>query len=276
MTSSLPDTPGTRACIAAAHAAWPGVTIADADYVRELIHRLPPGADVDAGLASLHATDLYLALGCARGDAAAVAAFEAHYVRIMKIALRKLGVRESLGEELVQELRCQLFVGRDDAGPTIASYAGTGALSGWVRSIAIHAAFKVLRRERNVAPEDEAEAILERLPQEGDMVRSQLGQLFSTEFRESFAEAMASLEPRERNLLRQHFIDDLNIDEIGGLYGVHRATAARWLAKVRHKVLVATQRSLRRRLDMTPAELESLMIGLQSRLDITIRRHLAA
>ena len=269
-------TPTLRASIADARAALPAVMLADEAFVRHLIDKLPPGADVTASLPTLHTTDLYLALACLRGDAAAVAIFEARYVRIMQIAIRKLGVRSSVVEELVQELRCQLLVGRDERGPSLASYAGTGELSGWVRSIAIHAAFKVLRRERNITAIDECDALLEQLPQDGDLVRSQLARSFSTEFRESFAEAMAVLQPRERNLLRQHFLDGLNIDQIGGLYQVHRATAARWLAKIRHKVLVATQRSLRRRLDVTPAELESLMIGLQSRLDISIRRHLAA
>ena len=63
-----------------------------------------------------------------------------------------------------------------------------------------------------------------------------LKQHYREAFRAAFASAMTSLSSEERVLLRQHFIDGLNIDEIAALHHIHRATAARWLAQARETI----------------------------------------
>ena len=52
-------------------------------------------------------------------------------------------------------------------------------------------------------------------------------------FTAALREAAAALEPRLRAVLAMHFTEDLSIDQIGAVYAVHRATAARWVQRAR-------------------------------------------
>jgi len=54
--------------------------------------------------------------------------------------------------------------------------------------------------------------------------------------------------PRERNLLRYQVLDRLGIDHIGALHGVHRVTAARWIAHARRALIEGVRRRLQDRL----------------------------
>jgi RNA polymerase sigma-70 factor len=56
-------------------------------------------------------------------------------------------------------------------------------------------------------------------------------------FREALQEALAMLTAREKTLLRLHFLDGMNIDALGTVFQVHRATVARWLVSIRTRVL---------------------------------------
>ena len=48
-----------------------------------------------------------------------------------------------------------------------------------------------------------------------------------THFKASFAEAVAALDSADRLLLKQHLVERLTIDQLGALYHLHRASAAR-------------------------------------------------
>jgi RNA polymerase sigma factor (sigma-70 family) len=71
-----------------------------------------------------------------------------------------------------------------------------------------------------------------------------------SEFRSAVREAFATLSPRQRYLLRLHFIDRLSTAEMGKLYSVDQSTVSRWLRSARQAVFEETKRRLmeRRRL----------------------------
>src|SRR5437773_409477 len=50
------------------------------------------------------------------------------------------------------------------------------------------------------------------------------------DFKEAFGEAMATLDQRQKNVLLMNLVQGLSIDEVGRVYSVHRATAARWVS----------------------------------------------
>jgi RNA polymerase sigma-70 factor (ECF subfamily) len=75
--------------------------------------------------------------------------------------------------------------------------------------------------------------------------------------------------------MRQQCLDGLSIDDLGGLHGVHRATAARWLQKARETLLKETKKNLMKRLGISLAEVDSILRILQSRLDLSLERALA-
>jgi RNA polymerase sigma-70 factor (ECF subfamily) len=58
------------------------------------------------------------------------------------------------------------------------------------------------------------------------------------------------------------------------MYGVNRATAARWLAAAREIVKERTIRQLRARLQLNPRECESLLGLVNSQLEVSVLRHL--
>jgi RNA polymerase sigma-70 factor (ECF subfamily) len=69
-----------------------------------------------------------------------------------------------------------------------------------------------------------------------------------------------------------HFVDGLTIDEIGALYQVHRATAARWISGARNTLLADTRARLTARLALTPSQFDSLMRLVRSELDLSLQR----
>jgi RNA polymerase sigma-70 factor (ECF subfamily) len=122
-------------------------------------------------------------------------------------------------------------------------------------------------------PED---ALLSALPSPlVDPEMALLRQTSRDEFREAFAEAVATLSSRERTLLRQHYVDGLQPGELGPLYGVHRTTALRWLQDASEVLVRATRRRLQARLDASPEDVDSLIRALGSQLDLSLRAYLA-
>jgi RNA polymerase sigma-70 factor (ECF subfamily) len=79
----------------------------------------------------------------------------------------------------------------------------------------------------------------------------------------------------DRGILRLHLLERLNIDEIAALHDVHRATAARWLTRIRHHIGEHTREALRARLRLDASELDSLLRAVDSRLDLSLSRILA-
>jgi RNA polymerase sigma-70 factor (ECF subfamily) len=259
---------------ASARAAWPGASIADEAFAAYVAHRLPPGGGGDA-LAEVHGEDLYLTAACAAGDGGALRAFDAAFSRELDIVLARLGVERTVGDEVRQVLRTKLFVPEPGAPPKIASYSGRGDLRSWVRAAAVRTAIDVVRgthRERPVP-----EVAFEDLPAAADDPElAYLKELYRAEFKDAFAAALASLKSRDRTVLRYKLIDGFGLDQIAAVYGVHRATVARWLAITREELLAHTRRALRARLAVGDPELDSIMRLIDSQLDVSIGGELAA
>jgi RNA polymerase sigma-70 factor (ECF subfamily) len=128
----------------------------------------------------------------------------------------------------------------------------------------------VVRKERHeVAVEDEA---LAALPAAGDVELEFIKRQYRAGFKRAFLEALSSLESREQNLLRQHFLDDLSIDQLGALYRVHRSTVARWIGKAQEVLLTRTKRALMKQMKVSRSECDSIVRIAQSQLHITLRK----
>src|SRR5713101_9795167 len=73
-TEGLEDT--LQALVATGRVAWPEIAIETSAFVQYLADRLDFHGDLEAALQAVRAKDLYLACGCAHGDARAIAVFE--------------------------------------------------------------------------------------------------------------------------------------------------------------------------------------------------------
>src|SRR5260370_36810777 len=141
-TEGMEDT--LRALVATGRAAWPEIAIETSAFVQYLADRLDLHPALEAALQAVRAKDLYLAFGCAQGDARAIAAFERTLLSRIPTFLARLDPSRDLADEVAQELRKELLVpGNASAG--IAVYSGRGDLGGWLRVVSIRTAQPLLR-----------------------------------------------------------------------------------------------------------------------------------
>jgi RNA polymerase sigma-70 factor (ECF subfamily) len=96
-----------------------------------------------------------------------------------------------------------------------------------------------------------------------------------TEFRASLSLALATLDPRERALLRYAIVEALGIATLGRMYGVSRATAASWLQAAREKLELHVTQNLGERLRVSDRSLVSAVRYITSQLDRSLTRALA-
>jgi RNA polymerase sigma-70 factor (ECF subfamily) len=252
---------------AAGRTAWPGVVVATDHIAERLAARLRD--DPETKLDDLHDADLYLAIALAGGDPTAVRAFEDKLVPQIEVALRRMRLGGGTADEVKQALRFDLLVG--DGSPKIADYAGRGELAAWVRISATRKALKVIRRGQREETLDEI--LLEHWPAATpDPRQKHLRSQYTSELKRSIREAFAALEVRQRNLLRQHILDELTIDDLARLYRVHRATCARWLADARADLSRSTRKRLVNALGMRGDEVDSLLRFLDSDIELSISR----
>lgn len=258
--------------VTGARAAWPAIEVAVDVFFAYLAERLPDGE----APAALHVADLFLACGCAHGDAAAIAAFDAQCLSVVDRALPKLGLDAATIDEVKQRLRRSLLVPEHGA-PRIVGFAGRGALRSWVRVLAVHEAWGMLRTTRgHVGLVDAAEDRLIDLASAGASPELEyLKRMYRQDFERAFRAAIQALSARERTLLRQHFLDGVGINELAALYRVHRATIGRWLEHAREAVLATTRQHLMESLDVPRAEIESILRLVLSRIDLNLRPLLA-
>jgi RNA polymerase sigma-70 factor (ECF subfamily) len=97
---------------------------------------------------------------------------------------------------------------------------------------------------------------------------------YRQEFRQAFEATLESLTPREAAVLRLHYLEAMTAEAIATIYRAHVRTVWRWITQCRAKILAETRRLLRKRMAISDPELDSLMVLVQSRLDVSIARFL--
>jgi RNA polymerase sigma-70 factor (ECF subfamily) len=215
----------------------------------------------------IHHEDVVWARALASGTREALDRYERELVPAITAQARKRGCSDDEVAELQQILRARLFVGEGE-GPAIARYEGRSPLRAWVLVAAMREAVR-MRQKSAREPATDFEALVEladreELPSGIDKAR------YRAAFRSAFRTALQALEPRQRNLLRMHLLDELTIDQVGAAQGVHRATAARWLAQARETVSRNVRRELMKQLGSDPFETDDLLRWVQSRIDVSL------
>jgi RNA polymerase sigma-70 factor, ECF subfamily len=260
------------AALAACSEAWPQVTVDARAWVATLAAHAPRPIDPAQPLGGLLVADHYLAFACARGDSAAVAECDAMLVREAGFAAEGTRSHASLRDEATQIVRADMLAPRSDKPPAICNYSGRGALRAWMRvSISRELVRLAKAQSRSVALEDHLIAD----PVFGeDPVLEELKVKYRTELANAFRTALGELPARDRTLLRYQVIDGLTIDELGALFKVHRATAARWLAKIRDDLVDCTRAMMAESLGVDTEEAASIVRLVQSQLDVSVIKHL--
>jgi RNA polymerase sigma-70 factor, ECF subfamily len=251
-------------------AAWPGVDLPCEAFASHLRRCLPGGVDAESALQQMRTNDLYLACACARADPVAVAAFERHCLGVVDEALAAMRLGSSaLVNEVKQRLRVHLLLA-DPGAPGILAFAGRGNLRHWLRVMAVREALALVRvRDRELPADDELleRAVLPAASPELEFLKKH----YQHEFSVALAGAVSALSARDRTLLRQTFVDGLTIDHLGKFYGVHRATAARRLARAQRFLRKELEARLMQRLRIQRRELISILRLVRSGLEVSLR-----
>lgn len=252
--------------------AWPSLTVPSDPWGFALGCA---AAASEGGIDAVEAGDLYLATACMRGVDGAVAAFEGAFGGEVDAALRARDRNDGAAADLRQAARERLFVGRAEGRPKLADYRGTGPLLHWLRVVLVRFRIDAKRRD-------------DRAPKEASLDRSDGGiavedvaddpelAYLKSHYRDlmqgAFADAVASLEPRERLVLRYQLVEHLSTERIGAVFGVHAATARRWAATARERLWKETRAGIMRRLGIRKAEFESIVRLVRSELDVSVAR----
>lgn len=257
--------------IEAAGAALPGVEVDRSQLRREIEARLA-GKDAPK-LGAEMAAEVKLALACARGDAAAIAHFEARYLDVVAPALAHMKLPAATVEDVRAAVRDRLLVAEEGSSARILEYAGHGRLRGLVQVSAVRTAVSVVRktrRESALDDDDRGGGVVREGGPELELVKEQ----YRAAFASAFADAARGLEARDRNLLRLHYLGGVTLEQLAAMYGVHRATVVRWLASARERVFSDTRKRMQGKVG--EAELDEVMALIQSRLDVSVRRLLTS
>jgi RNA polymerase sigma-70 factor (ECF subfamily) len=245
---------------------WPQFTLAPERFTGYLRARLAEGDDG----AALHVGDLYLACACVDGDPRAIALFHEHYLAQLPRLLGRARAEPTALDEVRQLLATRLLVSVDGKPARLDKYSGRGPLATWLRVAATRALSNLRRSRDGRASVEDRSAGEPHVVANADPELALVRRRFGADFHAALATAFASLEPRERNLLRLHLVDRVSIDGLAPIFQVSRATAARHLAAARAALTERTVEQLSGKLRLRRSELESLIRDVRSKLDVSL------
>lgn len=243
--------------VTAAHPRLPDDAAARAQFAQFVASRVPT-----AELETRQLADLYLAWACERGYTTAIQIFERDVVPPLERALATFADRR----DVIQQLRERMLVATPRG---IAAYDGRAPLAVWLRVCATRIGLREQAKAQRTEPLDD-HRLDELAPGVPDPELAYLKRVYGASFREAFDAAVASLEPRERNLLRLSVTDGLGIDQLAKIFHIHRATAARRLRQARETLVLATRDRMRETLALSESELESVMRMIRNLTDFTL------
>ncbi len=218
---------------------WPSIQLSFTEYEQHCRHFL--GEQLPQSVLRPHAADLYLCCACCHQDPLALACLERESSEMVSAAIARISNDQEFVRETLQEFWQKTLLGPDAA---VGEYRGQGPLGAWLRISATRLALD--RRRTVLRQESRREALGETLVAQALGPESTLTQAkFHGPFRDALGHALGALSPKDRNLLRMHLVGQCTIDQIGRAYGVHRATAARWLEQIRHRILHAMRTELK-------------------------------
>lgn len=234
-----------------------------------------PDAAVVARIETLDAAespyleDVVLAFACAEQCPRALQHFERRYGDEFAGALSRLALDRFEIDEVAQIVREKLFVHHPEVPPKILDYAGRGSFAGWLRAVILRVGIDRKRSQikQREQPED-VEPLVDLAVATEDLELESLRAKYNDSFRDAVRDALRALSVDERNTLRLNVVEGLNIEQIGTLYGVHRATVARWIARAKEAIATNTRRLLSERLDLPGSDVDSLVRLFQSHLDV--------
>lgn len=282
-------TPGD-AFATALHARAPEVPVAEASRfggeafaAHPAIRRPSPEAFAAAvaerlgehALTALKAADLLLAQGGVHGDPAALKAFARLAHQRVPRALASMRAPPAMLEEVEERLQEKLIVAQPGKKPRLDDYRGNGSLAAWVGVSAVRIAIELARLKRYQSAVTLDEGNLDAGLTGGNPEFDLLESSNSKRFKEALGAALLELSVEDRSLLRMHLKEGLSIDQLGVMFQIHRATAARRITRTKEVLLERVRGVLAAKFQMSAAEIDSDLRQVEPNLELSLSRLLA-
>jgi RNA polymerase sigma-70 factor (ECF subfamily) len=255
--------------LAEARSAHRDIELSPSVLAAYLAQRVAEGEHPVESLRTMRVADLFLACACSEKHPAALARFDALCEEII-LETQPRFHRLAIGkDEVHQRLRERLLVGGAGHRPKILEYAGTGDLSSWLRVAAGRLFLNVATRESKEAPFEQPffDALVENAPSaEAAYIRAE-GHAY---LKDVVRAAAARLSPRDKCLLRLAYGDGRSVRQIGDVYGVHGATAARWIDGARRALFTLIKGELSERLPNKRGEAASVLRAALSHVNFSL------
>lgn len=246
----------------------------------------PSAAALNTFIGELQLSDLYLALGCLRGDENAWWTFDRLHRSFIERWTRRLVHTDSDADEVIDAVYVELF-GTRMVGAVRQSkfrtYTGRGTLRGWLRTIILHSVVDLYRtRKLEVSltdtggNEDEPGAWNIAVGGAEDLMLSTVvRERYRSATTAALDKALATLDDHETLLLLYYHVEGLKLREIARIVEeprspirrwfqrrrsprgrVHESTVMRWLEKVYRKISDRFHAELAGKHGLKPEEIE--------------------
>jgi RNA polymerase sigma-70 factor (ECF subfamily) len=172
-------------------------------------------------------------------------------------------------EEVLQQIQVTLLVATPDAPPRITQYRGAGSLLTWVKVMVIR---ELRKRSVKGAParEEELGTIVDRLWGRDDPEHDALLRRHRPEIQAIVRDAVQSMAPDDRMLLKLGVVDGVSTVKLGPRIGLNQSTVWRKLDRIKRDLNQAIHDHLKKRFNLSTRDLESMMNALRSSLDLSI------
>ncbi len=224
--------------------------------VNDVLSRICSVEEQSQASTRIHYEDLFLATACSRDDRIAWEYFADDYMPIIRRFAAQACGDSVEAEDLAQEVTAKMLREKN----RLAGYNGNGSLAGWLRVAVSHAAVDRFRRRRGQVSLDELQesgmqaGLSNGTKEDGEDLDSRWGPVVSGIANET----ISGLPARDRLLLGLHYLRGLSLKTIGRQFGVHEATASRWLERLRREIRKRVEHELRKKYGLRTGEIQSL------------------
>lgn len=269
---AVPRERDLRDYLTAARAAWPTIAVDTGELTSYLAARSTEGSP-----ALEQAGDLLLACACLLGDPTAISTFHLTFGSVIKRVLVRRRADPAEIADATQMVYERLLVRQPDRAPLLSEYRGKGPLRVWISTSAARTLLTMRRAEgRRRAHEGAGAGTLGTIASAINPELMYFKRLYKREIETAVGRSLDSLDVHTRALLHLHLGERLSIDQLGAMYGVNRATAARWLAAGREAMVQRVRTEIRTHLKLSESEYDSVVALVRSELDVTVGAHLTA
>lgn len=210
-------------------------------------------------LRELQLADLRLTCAACLGVAAAVTRLE------QLIHRASGGIAHRRREELEAKALDRLLVGPPQK---LLEYAGRGPLTVWLKMVMKRLEIDSARREAREVAAVAASAGWSSVVQSNPELKLMRASS-KREIEQALAQAHASLDDRERMLLRLHYLQGVPHGELGKQLGMPRSTVAHHLARARERMLLELHRRLKEGLKLTDSDVKGLLDVVSMNLEMS-------